>query len=156
MALLPTPLDVRSIRHELELSQSSLADLLGVSVRTVQSWEQGWRQPGSALERTILLLIMTLRQGARLGSQTCWDAVDCRKAVRDRCLVFRSGQGHLCWFLTGNTCKGRRLGSWADKKEMCMECKFFRKLFRGTAGARKERRARQGADRTRPWPATEG
>jgi len=40
-------IDVRRIRAELGLSQSEFADLLGVSARTVQDWEQGRNQPGS-------------------------------------------------------------------------------------------------------------
>lgn len=37
------------IRHRLQLSQAAFAGLMGVSVRTVQDWEQGRRSPsGSA------------------------------------------------------------------------------------------------------------
>jgi len=37
--------DVASIRAHYGLSQSKFAALLGISVRTVQNWEQGRRQP---------------------------------------------------------------------------------------------------------------
>ena len=44
------PADVALIRERLDLSQSAFAALLGVSVRTLQDWEQGRRTPtGSAL-----------------------------------------------------------------------------------------------------------
>jgi putative transcriptional regulator len=39
------PDDVRSIRHDLGLSQSEFAMLIGVSVATLQNWEQGRRRP---------------------------------------------------------------------------------------------------------------
>jgi putative transcriptional regulator len=39
------PPDVRSIREKIGLSQSAFAGLLGVSVRTLQEWEQGRRTP---------------------------------------------------------------------------------------------------------------
>lgn len=39
------PSDVKSIREKIGLSQSAFAGLLGVSVRTLQEWEQGRRQP---------------------------------------------------------------------------------------------------------------
>ncbi len=43
------PDDVRVIRERLDLSQSAFAALLGVSLRTLQDWEQGRRKPtGSA------------------------------------------------------------------------------------------------------------
>lgn len=37
--------DVKSIREQVGLSQSAFAALLGVSVRTLQDWEQGRRKP---------------------------------------------------------------------------------------------------------------
>jgi len=37
--------DVAAIRDAYGLSQRRFADLLGLSVRTVQNWEQGRRQP---------------------------------------------------------------------------------------------------------------
>ena len=40
-------------RQRLGLSQSQFADLLGVSVRTFQDWEQGRREPSGAA-RTLL------------------------------------------------------------------------------------------------------
>ncbi|PIQ97154.1 MAG: transcriptional regulator [Nitrospinae bacterium CG11_big_fil_rev_8_21_14_0_20_56_8] len=43
--------DATSIRKKLGLSQSAFAGFLGVSVRTLQDWEQGRRQPsGPALQ----------------------------------------------------------------------------------------------------------
>lgn len=35
----------KMIREKLQLSQSAFADLLGVSIRTLQGWEQGRREP---------------------------------------------------------------------------------------------------------------
>lgn len=44
---------VASVRTASELSQSAFAALMGVSVRTLQEWEQGRRQPTGAA-RTLL------------------------------------------------------------------------------------------------------
>jgi putative transcriptional regulator len=46
---------VASIRESTGLSQSRFAELLGVSVRTLQEWEQGRRAPSGAA-RTLLLI----------------------------------------------------------------------------------------------------
>ena len=46
---------VSSIRERTGLSQSRFAQLLGVSVRTLQEWEQGRREPSGAA-RTLLLI----------------------------------------------------------------------------------------------------
>jgi putative transcriptional regulator len=42
---LSVPLSARQIRERLKLSQSAFASMMGVSVRTVQDWEQGRRTP---------------------------------------------------------------------------------------------------------------
>jgi putative transcriptional regulator len=47
--------DVASIRAKTGLSQSRFAALLGVSIRTLQDWEQGRRAPSGAA-RTLLLV----------------------------------------------------------------------------------------------------
>jgi len=39
------PADVRAIRTKLNKSQAEFALMIGVSVATLQSWEQGRRQP---------------------------------------------------------------------------------------------------------------
>ena len=47
--------DVASVREKTGLSQAQFATLLGVSVRTLQDWEQGRRAPSGAA-RTLLLV----------------------------------------------------------------------------------------------------
>lgn len=47
--------DVGQIREKTGLSQARFAELLGVSVRTLQDWEQGRRAPSGAA-RTLLLV----------------------------------------------------------------------------------------------------
>jgi len=39
------PEDIRSIRHRLGKSQSEFALMIGISVATLQNWEQGRRKP---------------------------------------------------------------------------------------------------------------
>jgi putative transcriptional regulator len=40
-----TPVDVKAIRQRLGKSQSEFALMIGVSVSTLQNWEQGRRRP---------------------------------------------------------------------------------------------------------------
>jgi putative transcriptional regulator len=50
----PVP-SIQRIRETTGLSQSQFAQLLGVSLRTLQEWEQGRRVPSGAA-RTLLLI----------------------------------------------------------------------------------------------------
>ena len=47
--------DIAAIREKTGLSQARFAQLLGVSVRTLQDWEQGRRAPSGAA-RTLLIV----------------------------------------------------------------------------------------------------
>ena len=39
------PTDIKEIRHKLKKSQSEFALMIGVSLSTLQNWEQGRRRP---------------------------------------------------------------------------------------------------------------
>ena len=40
-----TPMDIKAIRQKLDKSQREFAIMIGVSVATLQNWEQGRRRP---------------------------------------------------------------------------------------------------------------
>lgn len=50
---LRAPVSPKAIRARLRLSQAAFAGLMGVSLRTVQDWEQGRREP-SGPAKTLL------------------------------------------------------------------------------------------------------
>jgi putative transcriptional regulator len=59
--------DVTQIRERFELSQSEFAALLGISVKTLQNWEQGRRTPRGAAR--------VLLQVASKHPEAVWDVV---------------------------------------------------------------------------------
>jgi len=126
-------LDIKAIRHELGLRQSDLAQLVGFSTRAIQSCEQGWRQPSPTLEKTIILLLMTHRQGGHLSAARCWEATYCVPERCEACITHRTGQGHLCWFLHGTLCTEPRSQEWEAKRTVCLQCPFFKELLGAAA-----------------------
>ncbi len=127
-------LDLRSIREHLGLTQSAFAALLGFATRTIQSCEQGWRSPSPALEKRALLLYIARQQGRAFGELACWDVIKCPPTNRDQCIAYTTGQGHLCWYLTGNlSCVQKPLQNWEEKRRICLRCAFFKKLLGGSA-----------------------
>ena len=44
----PKPIDVKSIRKQVKMSQAEFSRIYGISKRALQEWEQGGRQPDSA------------------------------------------------------------------------------------------------------------
>jgi putative transcriptional regulator len=49
------PDDVRQIREKLQKSQPEFAQMIGVSVATLQNWEQGRRQPQGPARALLLV-----------------------------------------------------------------------------------------------------
>ena len=122
-------LSLKAARRVMALSQTQLATLLGVSPRTVQSCEQGWRKPSPALEKSLLLLRIGHERGAELCSTRCWETKNCTENERSACLTYRTRQGHLCWLMSGNACSGKRVRSWDEKKQVCTSCPQFHLLL---------------------------
>lgn len=40
-----TTIDVKAIRERLDLTQAEFSTMIGVSIKTLQNWEQGRREP---------------------------------------------------------------------------------------------------------------
>jgi len=59
--------DAKEIRQQYALSQSEFAALLGVSIKTLQNWEQGRRKPDGPAR--------VLLQVAAKHPQAVWDVV---------------------------------------------------------------------------------
>lgn len=60
VAILPVdnfkPEDIKSIRQKFEMSHSVFARLLGVSSKTVEAWESGFRKPTGAYARLLQII----------------------------------------------------------------------------------------------------
>jgi DNA-binding transcriptional regulator YiaG len=57
----------RTLREKTGLSQSEFARLLGVSIRTLQEWEQGRRAPSGAARTLILIAAKNPATPAEVG-----------------------------------------------------------------------------------------
>jgi putative transcriptional regulator len=53
------PTDALQARARMALSQSQFAELLGVSVRTLQEWEQGRKKPTGAAQTLLRVAVRT-------------------------------------------------------------------------------------------------
>ena len=116
-----------SIRKQLGKSQKEMAQLLAVSLKAVQSFEQGWRNIPTHVQRQALFLLT--KKQSKEGRKPCWDMQDCPKEVKENCPAWEFGSGHLCWFISGTICQGEVQGDWETKMKICRECQVFRSIL---------------------------
>ncbi len=112
------------IRTTLGKTQKELSKLLCVSVKAVQSYEQGWRNVPSFVERQLLLLLAIKRFSGNTP-KPCWEIKDCPTDWRAKCIVWELKAMHFCWFLNGTYCQGKTNSSWEDKIKLCRGCKVY-------------------------------
>ena len=83
------------IRQKLLKTQKQMAELLGVSLKAVQSFEQGWRSIPSYVERQALFLL-TLKIATLGRVASCFEIRRCPPRMREACPRGVEGQvgGH--------------------------------------------------------------
>jgi hypothetical protein len=113
-----------SLRQKLRKTQRQMAQLLGTSLKAVQSFEQGWRKVPGHIERQALFLISNQGGGTR-KSRPCWYIRGCSPESREACPAWEFNLGHLCWFVNGTICHGKIQGSWPQKMKICRSCEVF-------------------------------
>lgn len=119
-----TNIELRQRRRGMGRTQRQLADLLGISIRAVHSFEQGWRKIPVHVERQILFIDMLAHRTGRAPAN-CWDTRKCPTKVRTQCPAWELQAGQFCWFINGTTCQGSIRRTWQAKMEICRHCKVF-------------------------------
>lgn len=116
------------IRRYLQKTQKEMAQLLGLSLKAIQSFEQGWRNIPVHVERQMLLLLAMKRKGED-DVPNCWEIRQCPAEQRQSCPAWEFHCGHLCWFINGTICQGKPKGSWQKKIKICQKCSVFKSIF---------------------------
>jgi hypothetical protein len=59
----------------------------------------------------------------------CWRLNKCSLETRRKCPSAKLKLPGFCWFVTGTLCDGEATGSWATKRERCLECPVMKGLL---------------------------
>lgn len=62
------------IRKKLNETQREMAEMLGISIKVVHSYEQGWPSVPGHVERQLCFLLSRMR-GSHRGRKLCWFTV---------------------------------------------------------------------------------
>ena len=115
----------QAFRQQLGKTQKQLSELLGTSLKAIQSFEQGWRKVPVHIERQILFLL-ALQNHKGKESPPCWEIQSCPPETRGDCPAWEFKAGNLCWFINGTICQGKSRVSWSGKMKVCQKCEVFR------------------------------
>ena len=116
------------VREKLLKTQKQMSELLGVSIKAIQSFEQGWRVIPAYVERQVLFLL-SLKMGTHERVSPCWEVRGCSPQMREACPAWEFKSGHLCWFINGTICRGKPRSNWKQKIVLCKKCKVFVSLI---------------------------
>jgi transcriptional regulator with XRE-family HTH domain len=113
------------LRASLGKSQKELAELLGLSQKAVESYEQGWRNVPSHVERLLYFLLFKLNEDEIEAEEPCWTSRNCPDDLRSKCVAYVAKEGRFCWFFTGRLCVTAKAGE-ADGG--CYTCEVFTRM----------------------------
>ena len=119
----------KDIRARLSKTQKELAQLLGVSIKAIHSYEQGWRKIPHHVERQLLFLFSRSIMTDGKQSEKCWDIMKCPEKMQKKCPAWEFNSGDLCWFINGTKCSGEAHNTWEDKMDECKICRVFKSFF---------------------------
>ena len=119
-----------AIRQILGKSQNQLSRVLCVSEKAIQSFEQGWRNIPTYIEREMMLLhALSVTSGRDRAPTACWEVMDCPEEWRRKCIVGELNIRHFCWYINGTYCHGEFKKDWKEKISICKECKVYKSMI---------------------------
>jgi len=105
--------------------QKQLAEQLCISLKAIQSYEQGWRSIPSYHEQQILFLL-SLKNSSNGNENSCWELTDCPDKWKENCMAWELRSRHFCWLINGTFCQGKENTNWEEKIKICRECKVLK------------------------------
>ncbi|MCK4766141.1 MAG: helix-turn-helix transcriptional regulator [Candidatus Aminicenantes bacterium] len=113
------------IRKRLKKTQREIAKLLGISYKTVESYEQGNRNIPKNAARLLYFLLFKLNMDRLDSTRLCWEVNNCPPDCRDHCVAWLAREGVFCWFLTCTSClRGKPVPKATSNT--CHSCDFFK------------------------------
>lgn len=116
-------------RTKLDKTQKEMSQLLGVSVKAIYSYEQGWRSVPTHVERQMFFLLSRKRGERKDLPKQCWVVKKCPPKRRKECPAYEYNAGRFCWLVNGTICECKALKTWKDKMKICRACEVMSDLL---------------------------
>jgi hypothetical protein len=115
-------------RTKLDKTQKEMSQLLGVSVKAIYSYEQGWRSIPTHVERQVFFLL-SRKSGNRELAKPCWIIKKCPPKRRRECPAHEYNAGRFCWLVNGTICECKAQKNWKEKMKICRQCVVMNDLL---------------------------
>ena len=120
--------EFKKLREKINKTQKQMAQLLGVSIKAVHSYEQGWRNIPAHVERHMFFLLSKVHKKPK-GRKLCWVIKKCPNETKKKCPAWEFNAGDLCWFINGNICCGNACKDWEEKMKVCRSCEVLKSIL---------------------------
>jgi hypothetical protein len=110
-------------------TQLEMAQLMGTSVKAIQSFEQGWRNITPHIERQVYFLLYCKVILEKKIPVNCWEVKQCPEHKKQKCPAWEFRCGQLCWFINGTICNGEAQENWQKKMKRCHQCEVLQNIF---------------------------
>jgi hypothetical protein len=118
--------EFRNFRKKIGKTQKQLSGLLGMSLKTIHSYEQGWRTIPSHIERKLYFLHVHKR-GRKMNTTPCWEQKEC--SCKEQCPAWEFQSGNLCWYLCDTLCECSMNTAGKSKLDICKSCDILSSLI---------------------------
>ena len=115
-------------RTKLDKNPMEMSQLLGVSLKAIYSYEQGWRSIPTHVERQVFFLL-SRKRGMQKLPKYCWVVKKCPPKRRKECPAYEYNAGKFCWLVNGTICECKARKNWKEKMIICRECAVMNNIL---------------------------
>ncbi len=120
--------EFKSFRQRMSKTQKQMCQLLGISLKAVHSYEQGWRSIPPPVERQMFFLISRMKETQK-NRKPCWVIKKCPPVIKKQCPAWEFKAGDLCWIINGTMCCSGACKDWEEKMKCCRSCEVLLPLL---------------------------
>jgi DNA-binding XRE family transcriptional regulator len=121
------PCDLQSVRKSLGKTQEEFSQLLGLSIRALQSYEQGWREVPVHVQKLAAMILYLDWRKENGRPEPCWKVRKCSREAKSHCNVNQFKAADVCW-MVGTECPAEG-DEDAKFRTQCCKCTVLRKVL---------------------------
>ena len=120
--------EFKTWREKLKKTQKEIAELLSLSLKDVQDYEQGLQNIPAHVER-LIYFHLSRRDGNQIRRKPCWVIKNCPPKIREQCPAWEFNAADICWFVSRTICCSDDRKEWEEKIKFCRSCEVLKSVL---------------------------